>query len=227
MRVLLLAMPLLAACGGSSAPGVQLTPPPEPVTRATLSGPLCSTDRCRCRAVDAPADGGAGVPEQEGLKRFELHVGPAPNPLWVTIGDMVLYKSDERAEDCFYVDLPAGRHPVTLRASRPHGFSAQLDIHEYGATSQSWYDTFSFSCGAPGTCSYDALDAWKASKLKYTRGLHDPCGSTKVRGIAWNAGRAPDQLHPEDLQLELTLEVYPFVPERPRGHAECRDNIGG
>jgi hypothetical protein len=227
MRALLGCVAFLAwtGCGGggSSAPDVQLTPTPEPVTRAVLSGPLCQTDACTCRKLDGPGDGGAGAPETDDAKRFEFHVGPAENGLWVSVDDMVLYKNDQHAEDCFYLDLRPGEHKVELRASRGGGFSAALDIHEYGAATQSWYDTFTFNCGAPGTCSYDALDEWKASLDRYKRSLHDPCGSTKVKAITWDAGRAPDQLHPQDLLLRFTLDVYEFAPDQPHGHADCAD----
>lgn len=216
---------LAAACGGSQArTQVDLDPVPEPVTRAALSGPLCEPERCRCRDLGAPGDGGAGLPG-EGVKRFEVRVGPFDNALWVTIGEHVLYKSDERAEECFYVDLPPGKHGVTIQANRGGGFSAAVAISELGAQTGSWYETFRFACGAPGACSYDQLDAWKASLAKYTRGIHDACGSVKIEGMGWQAGRAPDQQHPQDLQLELTLDVYKFAPDKPHGHPECADRI--
>ena len=224
----ILALVFLAACsggGGSAAPMVNIGPTPEPVTKAVLSGPLCEADKCTCRKLDAPGDGGAGAPEGEGAKRFEFHVGPAENGLWVKVDDMVLYKNDQHAEDCFYIDLSPGEHAVVLQASRGGGFSAALEIFEYGAATQSWYDTFKFSCGSPGTCSYDALDEWKASLEKYKRGLHDPCGSTKVKGIIWDAGRAPDQSHPQDLALQLTLDIYEFAPDKPHGHADCAERF--
>lgn len=227
MRALLACL-VLAACGGgggSAGPDVKIGPTPEAVTRAVLSGPLCEGTACKCRKVDAPEDGGAGVPEAADVKRYEFHVGPAENGLWVSVDDMVLYKNDEHAEDCFYLDLRPGDHKVVLRASRGGGFSAALDIHEYGVTTKSWYDTFTFSCGSPGTCSYDALDEWKASLDKYKRSLHDPCGSTKVKGIQWDAGRAPDQMHPQDLELHFTLDIYEFAPDLPHGHADCADRF--
>lgn len=221
---LLLPILLVAACAGADKPpAVEAGPDPEPVTRATLAGPLCEGDRCQCRQIGA-GDGGAGAPEGGDTKRFEFHLGPSTNALWATVDDMVLYKSDERAEECFYVDLAPGQHKVTLRANRGGGFAAQLDIHEYGPLTQSWYDTFTFVCG-PGACSYDDLDAWKESLARYRRGLHDPCGSTKVKGITWDAGRAPDQQHPQSLVLELTLDVYKFAPGAPHGDPSCKDRI--
>ncbi len=224
MRCLAALMLVLAACGGSSTKtAVYIAPPPEPVTRAVLSGPLCSTDACQCRDSAKPGDGGAGVPDLEGAKRFEIRVGPSENAQWVTVEDMVLYKSDQRATDCFYIDLPPGQHRVKLRVGRPGGLSASLSISEFGKDTQSWYETFRFSCGSPGACSVDELDSYRASLARYERNLHDPCGSTKIRGIGWDAGQAPDQSHPQDLQLELTLDVYDFAPKFPAGDSNCKD----
>lgn len=223
----LLPIVLLAACGGSQTPKtqVEIDPLPDPVTVGTLSGPLCSTQACMCRAEGAAQDGGAGVPEIEGMKRFEFRVGPTENALWVMVDDMVLYKTDEHAQDCFYLDLGTGQHKVTLRASRPGGLSAKLSISEYAPGVESWYDTFDFECGVGGACSNDELHDWRDSLEKYKRNLHDACGSTKVKGIGWDSGQAPDQMHPEDLQLELTLDIYKFEPEHPHGAEECAGNI--
>lgn len=220
-----LALLTAAACGGAAA-GTQVVidPAPEPLTIGVLSGPLCTDQACQCRDASAPGDGGAGVPDDPARKRFELRVGPSEHELWVKLDDMVLYKSGERATDCFYVDLLPGDHAVTLRAKNTGGVSAQLDISEYGAATQSWYRTYHFDCGAGGgVCDHDDLDAYKASLAQYPRGLQDPCGSTKAKGISWDTGRAPDFTHPEDLQVELTLQVYEFAPEHPHGDAACAD----
>jgi hypothetical protein len=225
MRFLAALILVLAACGGSQTrTQVNIAPTPEPVTRAVLSGPLCAGDACQCRDSTKPGDGGAGIPDAEGTKRFEVRVGPSENAQWVMVDDMVLYKSDEHATDCFYIDLPTGKHPVTLRVSRAGGLSASLSISEYGKTTQSWYETFRFSCGSPGSCSTDELDSYRASLAQYQRNLHDACGSTKVREIGWDAGRAPDQLHPQDLQLELTLDIDQFEPKFPHGDSNCASN---
>lgn len=67
---------LVAACSGSqSAP--RIPAPPAPETRATLAGPLCEGQRCRCQS-EAGAD--AGLPP-EGSKRFEIVLGPSENAL--------------------------------------------------------------------------------------------------------------------------------------------------
>lgn len=223
MRAPLLALLVLAACGGSkpALDQVDLDPLPEAVTTGVLSGPLCSPAACTCRAEGAAADGGAGAPSTEGVKRFELRVGPGENALWVLVDDMVLYKSDEHAQDCFYLDLAPGPHRVTLRARRPGGLQAKLEISEYAPSTASWYGTFRFECGVMGTCSNDELHDYRDALARYTRNLHDPCGSTKIKQLGWDSGRAPDQAHPEDLQLELTLDVYQFEPKYPHGDAAC------
>lgn len=222
MRAFLL-LTVLAACGGSkpTTTQVEIDPLPEPMTRGVLSGPLCSTEACMCRAEGAAQDGGAGVPESAELKRFEFRVGPTENALWVMVDEMVLYKTDEHAQDCFYIDLPKGQHKVTLRARRPGGLSAKLGISEYAPGVESWYETFRFECGIGGTCSNDELHDYRDSLEQYKQNLHDPCGSTKIKQIGWDSGQAPDQAHPEDLQLELTLDVYGFEPEHAHGDPAC------
>lgn len=217
---------VVAACGGagSGAPTgvtqVTIAPPPDGVTRATLSGPLCEGEVCTCRDPAAPADGGAGVPDAA-VKRFEIRVGPAEHELWVTLDDMVLYKSTARAEDCFYVDLGPGDHRMGLRASHGGGVSAKVTVKEYGPATASWYDTFEFACGAPGVCAHDELDAYKASLAVYKRGIHDPCGSVKIKQIGWDTGRAADQLHPDDLQVGWTLDIFDFPARKPHGDPSC------
>lgn len=216
------ALLLLVACGGGAAnsPTVIVTPPPEPMTKANLVGPLCKPEGCTCRDPGAPGDGGAGVPPA-GVKRFEIRVGPSEHELWVNLDKMVLYKSTARAEDCFYVDLADGEHPVVLRAHHAGGLSAAVQISEYGAQTQSWYDTYGFACGVPGACAIDELAEYKAGLDRYTRGIHDPCGSVKIRGLAWDTGTAPDQVHPDDLTLELTLKIFAFTPKEPSGDPAC------
>lgn len=210
------ALLLAAACSGSqSAP--RIPEPPAPETRATLAGPLCESDGCRCKSATGDD---AGTPA-EGVKRYEVVLGPSENQLWATVDDMVLYKSRERATECFYVDLRPGKHAVTLRAHEEDHFGARLKIAEQGKASLWWYDTFDFYCGAPGLCSLEGLDSWKADAARFEQGKHDPCGSTLIRGVTWQTGTVPDLLHPSELLLELTLDVYEFVPEQPPGHESC------
>ncbi|MDB4952841.1 MAG: hypothetical protein JWO36_410 [Myxococcales bacterium] len=202
---------VLAACGGDRHM-IAIGPAPAKMTRGTLVGPLCTGDHCKCREIAAAGDGGAGVPE-DGTKRFEIRMTSA-NELWATVHDTVMYKSPEHAEECFYVDLGSGETAVELRASKPEGVSAKWVVHELGTKTKSWYDTFSIACGSPGVCSFEELDALKADQVHAKR---DPCGSVKVKGIEWDTGKAPDQLHPSELLVRLSLDVYKFEPSKPHG----------
>ncbi|MEO8702670.1 MAG: hypothetical protein ABI867_21680 [Kofleriaceae bacterium] len=202
----------ICSCGGS-ATQIAIKPPPPKMTTGTLAGNLCKDGRCACRS--GASDGGAGVPE-DGRKRFEIRLGSAYD-LWLTLPGRVLYKSPETAEACFYVDLAPGDQPMQLRASNPNGVSLALEIHELGTATLSWYDTFAFSCGNPGVCSFQELDGKKAEYAAIKRGLHDACGSTKVKNIIWDHGKSPDQQYPNELAVNLTLDVYKFAPTKPHG----------
>ena len=215
----------IAACGGT-AHQLTIAPPPPRDTHAVLAGGLCADNRCSCRADDG-GDGGVGVPETAAKKRYEFRIGPSPYELWVSINQTtVLYKSAERPEVCFYVDLPTGAQHVELRASNPEGVSLGLQIHELGTKTRSWYDTFAFSCGAPGPCSFEELAANKAQYATAKRSMFDACGTTKVKGISWDHGKAPDQEHPSDLVVRLTLDIYKFAAWKPSGDPTCGQGGG-
>ena len=215
--------PVAPGCGSSSQNARDFSQLPDRLTLATLSGPLCKDNACQCREPHLEPKESAGLAVDPGFKRFEFHIGPAENELWVTVDDMVLYKGRERASDCFYIDLATGKHPVKLRARGENGFAARLTISELGRRGD--YDTFEFVCGGPGLCEMQRLKDWQASLAKYTRAAHDPCGSTKIRKIRWISGSAPDLIHPDQLELNLVLDVYEFEPKHPSGHPECRDKF--
>lgn len=197
---------LAAACSGAG-PG-PMPPVGDRLTTGTLRGPLCRGQYCECKSTAAQP--GRATPP---YKRFEITAGPADNELWVTVGDNRLYKSNERATDCFYIDLLPGKHHVTLRARGKAAVGANLEISEMGAKGPWWYRTFSFSCGS-NVCDGPQLEQWK-SAIEALGTKHDPCGSTKVLGVRYQTGRKPDGLHPADLFVELDLEVYKFVPDKP------------
>lgn len=208
-----------AACGGSTEKTKGFSKIPDKLTLGTLSGPLCKDNACRCAE---PGDD-PGLADKEGFKRYEFRIGPADNELWVTVGDMVLYKGIEQATECFYIDLATGKHPVLLRARKQNGFAARLEVSELGPKGR--YDTFIFACGSPGTCTIDTLREWRASLAKYKRSIHDPCGSTRIRNVQWQSGEAPDRIHPEEIELGLVLDIYDFDPRHESGHPECRDKL--
>src|SRR6185312_6901339 len=159
----------LAGCGASTTQ-IAIGPPPPPSTSGVLAGPLCAGDHCTCH--DDGSGGDAGSPTDDAHKRFEVRL-KSPQALWATVGQTRLYKSAERAEACFYVDLPAGETPVELRASDPNGAAGAWEIHELGTKTKSYYDTFAFNCGVPGVCSFDELDATKAQLAGAKKNVHD------------------------------------------------------
>ena len=223
MRRAVLVVPILVLAGSCSGGGHQISigPPPPQRTTGTLAGPLCQYDHCTC--ADAQHD--PGVPDGT-RKRFEFRLSSAQQ-LWLTLpGDTVLYKNVEQTEACFYVDLAAGQHKLSLRASNKDGVSAQLDVHEIGTKTKSVYDTFRFECGNPGVCSFEELDALKATYATVKRGLHDACGSTRIKNIGWDHGKAPDGTHPSELVVRATLDVYKFAPWKKSGDETCGEGGG-
>lgn len=216
----LLAVSVLVACSGGRTQ-ISIGPVPPARTTGTLAGPLCEYDHCTC--ADAQHD--PGVPDGT-RKRFEIRLSSA-QALWLSLpGDTVLYKNVEKPEVCFYVDLPPGQHPMTLRASNPDGVSAQVDVHEIGTKTKSVYDTFRFECGNPGVCSFEELDGLRTTYAQVKRGLHDACGSTRVKNIVWDHGKAPDGAHPSELVVSATLDVYKFAPWKPHGDPTCGEGGG-
>lgn len=207
---------------------IRIEPPPAKATTGALAGPLCRDGACTCMTSPEEAGApGAGGGSGGGLKRFEIRLGPTPHDLWARLPGHVLYKSPERAEECFYVDLAPGTYPVELRASRRDGVAAAIAISELGARTQSAYATFRFSCGGPGgVCSFEELDGKKAAYAGAKGGVHDPCGSTKVKEVVWDTGRSPDHPVPSELAMRLVLHVYKFEPDKPSGDPACGTGEG-
>lgn len=208
-------------CGGTAHRSTLGAPPPKQ-TSGTLAGGLCTSEKCKCRADNAVGDGGAGVPDSPGRKRFEIHLGPSPHELWMTLPGTVLYKSAERPDECFYVDLATGDSAFEFRAKNEDGVSAAFTVKELGTKTKAWYDTFKFSCGVPGVCSFGEMDEMKAQQeAQHAKRLGDPCGSTKVKAVSWDHGKAADQEHPSDLVVRFTMDVYKFAPYRQPGDPAC------
>jgi hypothetical protein len=167
----------------------------------------------------------AGAPEAPGLKRFEIRLGPTPHDLWATLSGRVLYKSSERPEMCFYVDLEPGAHVIDVRASQASGVSAALAIAELGTATKSAYDTFRFACGPGGVCSYEELDGKKA-EYQGAKNAHDPCGSAKVKQVVWDTRRSADQPVPSEFAMRFVLQIYKFQPDKPHGDPSCGEGDG-
>ncbi len=210
----------LAACSGGRTQ-IEIGPTPPPRTTGTLSGPLCENNVCSCSTGNEDA----GFPDGA-RKRFELRLRSAQQ-LWLELpGDTMLYKTAEKPEVCFYVDLAPGQHPIQLRASDKDGVSAELIVRELGTKTKSWYDTFRFECGNPGVCSFEELDNLKSEYAGIAKNLFDACGSTKVKQILWDHGKAPDGSHPSELVVRATLDVYKFPPWKQHGDPTCGQGRG-
>ncbi|MEZ4366789.1 MAG: hypothetical protein R2939_10940 [Kofleriaceae bacterium] len=222
-RLGMLGIAFAAACGGATTGPTPppIGPVPAAATTAALVGPLCGGAECQCRDPGAPDEGGAGL-APEGHKRYEVRVGPSEHPLWVTLDGGVMYKSAERATACFYVDLAPGEHALRLRASNPSGVQAVVRVAEYGVATGSWYRTFEFACGEGGVCTSDGLDAQRARYQATHGGKHDPCGSTLVRGLTWDTSKMAPTEPASEVQVDLTLAAYAFVPDKPHGDDGCR-----
>ncbi|MDB4961647.1 MAG: hypothetical protein JWP01_1646 [Myxococcales bacterium] len=216
---------ILALAIGCSGGGhqIEIGPAPAKRTTGTLSGPLCQYDSCTCAKTEADA----GVPDGDSVrKRFEIRLRSAQE-LWFKMpGDTMLYKTVEKPEVCFYVDLAPGEHPVELRASNKGGVSAEVVVRELGTRTKSFYDTFRFECGHPGACSFEELDGMRTEYAQYKRGLHDACGTTRIKGIAWDHGKAPDGTHPSELLVRATLDVYKFAAWKMHGDETCGEGGG-
>ena len=192
-----------------------------------VRGARCQGGACTCRDVD---DWGRGVREQErdiadGTKRFEIRTGRGQDPVVIAIeGQGALRKPlDTVAAACGYVDLAPGKYRVRLHASAANpdaGMVPSIFIREYGARTQDWYDTFEFRCGGGEACSIGHMEEWLGNAQKVPRGLHDPCGSTRVGGLRWNADRTVG-VKLGELTVELTLDVYKFPPRFPHGAKKC------
>lgn len=224
----LLGAALPSACGGAERPPASPASLPTE-TRAALAGHRClSPSHCQCRRLGVAADQAERTPPPAGKKRFEVRVQSSTGVVWVTIdGKEQLFKSTERAEDCFYVDLAPGPHPIRLWAKADAaggggvGVGLRIAEHEPGRTW--WFTSFDFQCGVPGPCDKDRLTEWKAEIAADRRRLRDPCGMSRIQGLTWETGRMPDALHPQELRMSFTLNVYARVPERPPGDPDCAE----
>lgn len=189
---------------------------PKAETQAALVGDQCKGDRCAC--TDSATTQGE-IPA--GKKRFRVTLGPSQSELWAKVDGNTLYKGVEGATSCFYLDLSAGEHTVTMHAKGRGGFGARMQISELGTKSPNWYESFEFRCGAPGLCDRASLRSWKEQISKVDAGKHAPCGSVRISGIDWTEGRMPDNLHAENFFLQATMKVYTFEPKHAPGSAEC------
>jgi hypothetical protein len=187
----------------------------------------CQGQKCACRDAGTPADAAESNPPAAGSKRYELRVGPSMDNVWLDVsGRGTWFKETETgAAGCVYVDLKPGdkvrisEHVEAQEKTR--GTALDLRISEYNPKLQVWYDTAHIECGGGGdACNREMLAGWTESIHKLSRGLQDPCGSTKIEEPHWTSPET-DLPHPPAVTAELTLHVYNFEPKLPPGNAEC------
>jgi hypothetical protein len=226
-RTSLLALLLVGAAGCPSqtaeTPAVRF--PPQ--TTLTLSSSRCQGQSCACRPLDAN-EGQAEENIPAGHKRFELRLPKTTSAIWVSIaGKGVFYKAAQSLPPaCFYVDLPAGEHTLTVHSETKDtevGLQTGLKIYEYGPKGPFWYRSLDFVCGHREKCTKPAIQTWVDFQQRLPRGVLDPCGSTMIRGFRFDGTREEKAL-PEYLELDLTMQikVYAFETFRVPGSGACK-----
>jgi hypothetical protein len=218
---------LLGSCASSSSSGIK---PLDDKTPMRTAGARCPGGVCACRPVDNYGNTkDVGFDEGEpapGTKRFEFRTGRGYDQETIALeGAGAFTKTTASPEpSCSYVDLPPGKHRVTIHsvaANAEVGQEPAVFIREYSPELKSWYDTFQFRCGGGDVCSLGHMEQFLDEAQKHPRGIWDPCGSVRIEGVKWDGGRGPGAKLSE-LTVELTLEVYKFPPRFPHGAPTCK-----
>jgi hypothetical protein len=202
----------------------RIGPPPPQSTEAELAGHRCGGGACKCREEGDDAE---SSPPAEGTKRFEVRLEAAPGIAWAIVdGKQRLFKGNQRAGDCFYLDLAPGDHQVVMRAAgeREDGpVGLGFTVAEHNEKGPWWFQVFRIQCGMSGACDKETLNSWKSEVESDHRQLTDPCGSVKIKSLAWDTGKMPDALHPHDVQVSFTMHVYKKAWDKPPRSPDCQE----
>jgi len=221
-----MAILLLAGCpaSGPTTP----TPSYPPTTTLALSTPRCDGQACRCRPLDSN-DGQTEEQIPAGLKRFELRLPRTTSALWVeVVGKGVFHKpADVMDETCFYVDLPPGSTRFVMhsvRTDREVGLQTGLKVLEYGPKEgPHWYRVFELACGGLNRCTKKGMAGWVAFQRRLPRGLLNPCGSVKIKGVGVSGTREQKvDVEYADMTARFTFEVYGFETYKAPDSPECQ-----
>jgi hypothetical protein len=196
-------------------------------TNVPLAGARCKGRKsCACRAA---ADEAESEPPAAGMKRLEIRLA-ADGGAAAVEGGLGHFEAVGPQDSCFYVDVPAGRTAdvaFKAQADRPTaGVAPRFQLFEYGPKGPYWYAIIDVECKGPqGRCDRQGAEDWAARNLKdRKRGRLDPCGSTVVTKLAWDAtGGEPDReggLY-KDLTVRFALEVKKFATQFAPGSTEC------
>ena len=78
--------------------------------------------------------------------------------------------------------------------------------------------------GPQGKCDRQAADAWGAAARQRKRGRLDPCGSTVLTKLNWDASGGQSQRDGglfRDFAVRFTWEVKKFATQFAPGETEC------
>lgn len=196
---------------------------------------------CTCRPIDEFGRGVSGSsdaedpPPAEDWKRFELRTGRGNDEMRITVEGLGTFRKsgDSPEPGCIYVDLPPGPtrvhyHVVARDAAR--GLEARLRVSEYSPAFRRWYRTFAYRCGnGSEPCTIDDARDAVETLGRVPGGKHDPCGSTRIRGLRFSTARPADAAV-ADFDLHFVLDVYKFAPRFAPETATCKgvtQNPGG
>jgi hypothetical protein len=195
-----------------------------PVAGARCRGTTDGTCKCRNTGDDEETE-----PPRAGEKRLELRMSAHGGTARVS-GGLGSFGASGGTDTCYYVDVPAGTTvdvAFNARADRPaEGVIPRFSLAEYGPRGPYWYRIIDVECRGPeGRCTREGVQAWAERNLKERkRGRLDPCGSTVVSKLAWDAGNGQSQREGGlygDLSVRFALEVKKFDTQFAPGSTEC------
>jgi len=70
-------------------------------------------------------------------------------------------------------------------------------------------------------CSVDELESSKADYLQAKHQVHDLLRHDQDQGLTWDHDKGPDQEHPSELRVQLTLDIYKFPAWKQHGDPSC------
>ena len=197
-------------------------------TTVTLAGARCQSSRCICREPGREDDAET-APPSKGSKRFEIRMTAGAGEASLALSGIGTIAASGPAENCAYVDLPAGGQRdvrLTARESIPGGGVAPVvRFAEYGPKGPYWYDVIAIHCnGSEGRCDRGGANEWAEGARRRKRGRLDPCGSSVVTRLMWETSGG--QIEREgglfrDFTVTFNLDVKRFATQFPPGATEC------
>lgn len=226
--MIIASLSMVLAAGGCAKQFIASAEYPPRTTLPATTSTRCQDGVCKCRPLDS-YDHQEEKAIPAGHKRFEFRLPRTVSSIWVEVsGKGVHYKGPETVEpSCFYVDLPSGKHTVTVQSSIARSktyLQTGLTIYEYGPKEgNNWYRSLHLVCGSgASSCTREEMEIWSGFQRKLPRGVLDPCGSVMVRKVKYSGTREHKQAQEYlDLTVRFQLKIYGFEPYRPPGEKDC------